>query len=324
MHPTKRRTLLKSQDRLSAANAWTCREATGPEILEVPLGYLLLAVTSALLLGIWKFGLSLYRGKVSPYAVLLVSASAAGFAYLALGTWQGTLAFDVRDAPEGLLGGALNFAGTLLILKSFARGKVGVAVGVAATYVLVPLAYSFYLGESLSMRAVIGVAVLMVGLGAFYAPTIRTRGLADATATPVPILMAGGAAIFWGAAIVVLNLGSRVSVTGTLATSQIPQVAIAGTVLVLSWDRSRAGLNPQAIAVLVGSGLALALGNTAFFTAANEGNIGVVSVLGSLSPIVTALLAAALLRERLTRTDRIAFAIVLLGTPWLNWRRCSA
>jgi uncharacterized membrane protein len=68
------------------------------------------------------------------------------------------------------------------------------------------------------------------------------------------------------------------------------------------------------MAVLGGSGVALALGNMAFFTAANEGDIGLVSVLGALSPLVTALLAAILLKERLSRTDRIAFAIVLVGT----------
>ena len=51
-----------------------------------------------------------------------------------------------------------------------------------------------------------------------------------------------------------------------------------------------------------------------FFSAANQGNIGVVSILGSLSPLVTALLALVLLRERMARLETIALAIVVAGT----------
>ena len=68
------------------------------------------------------------------------------------------------------------------------------------------------------------------------------------------------------------------------------------------------------IAVLAGAGLALALGNMTYFAAANEGDIGVVSVLGAMSPLVTALLAVIFLRERLARLEVTAFGIVLVGT----------
>lgn len=62
-----------------------------------------------------------------------------------------------------------------------------------------------------------------------------------------------------------------------------------------------------------GQGRALALGNLPFFTTVSEGDIGVVAVLGSLSPMVAALLAAPF-KERLTRCDQADFAIVLIGT----------
>lgn len=278
------------------------------------MGYILLALSSALLLGIWQFGLSLYRGKVSVYAVILLSTAAAGVVYVLLGAFQQSLTFNADDVPEGLIGGALNFTGTLLILKAFARGKVGVVVGVAALYVLVPLGYSIYLGEQLTAQATIGVALLLAGIATFYARTIRRSGAHETSNSPAPILLALGAAFFWGLAIVVLDVGSLVSVTGALAASQIPQIAMAATVLVVSSTHSMMGVSGRAVAVLAGSGVALALGNISFFTAANEGDIGVVAVLGSLSPMVTALLAALFFKERLARSDQAAFAIVLIGT----------
>lgn len=63
-----------------------------------------------------------------------------------------------------------------------------------------------------------------------------------------------------------------------------------------------------------GFALALALGNMAYFAAANEGDIGAVSVLGALSPLVTALLAVVFLRERLVRLEVVALGVVFLGT----------
>ena len=66
--------------------------------------------------------------------------------------------------------------------------------------------------------------------------------------------------------------------------------------------------------MLAAAGVALALGNIAFYNAADEGDIGVVSVLASLSPLVTALLALAFLRERLERREVIALLVVLGGT----------
>ena len=81
-----------------------------------------------------------------------------------------------------------------------------------------------------------------------------------------------------------------------------------------AWSFSDEGVAPRAIAVLAAAGVALALGNIAFYNAADEGDIGVVSVLASLSPLVTALLALAFLHERLERREVIALLVVLGGT----------
>jgi drug/metabolite transporter (DMT)-like permease len=56
-------------------------------------------------------------------------------------------------------------------------------------------------------------------------------------------------------------------------------------------------------------------GDTAFATASREGDLAVVSVLSSLYPVVTVLLAFTLLRERLRRVQfaGVAFAFVGIG-----------
>lgn len=278
------------------------------------MGYIALALSSGVLLGIWKFGLSFYRGRISSYAVVLLSAAAAAVAYVVLGALTATLVFDTRDLVSGLLGGACNLTGTLLLLAGYARGKIGVVTGVAASYVLVPLAYSFIVGEPITWPIAAGVLVILAGIVVFYSASMNDES--SVSSSRLPIVLALGAALFWGLAIVVLDEGTRVSVTGTLAVSQVPQVTFTLIAVVVGARSSNAfaGVSARAIGVLAAAGIALALGNIAFFTAADEGDIGVVSVLASLSPLVTALLALAFLRERLERREVLALLVVLGGT----------
>jgi len=277
------------------------------------VSYLVLALASAFLYGLWKFGLGIYRGRVSVFGVLLVSASTAAVVYVVAGVADGDLVFEGADVARGLVGGLMNCTGTLLVLKAFERGKMGVVTGVAATSVLVPMTYSLLLGAQPTAQRAIGVLVILAGLAVFYVPHMRATATGTGSNPRQAILLALAAALFWGLAIVVIDNGSRVSVTGTLAVSQVPQVIVALSVLLWTAPRSFAGLSGRSVAVLMGAGLCLGLANIAFFTAAQEGNIGLVSVLSSLSPMFTALLAFAVLKERMSRLDVAALVIVLAG-----------
>ena len=273
--------------------------------------YLLTALLSALLLGIWSFGIGQWRGKVAVFSVILVSASSAAVVYVVIGLLSHDLVFDPRDASRGVLGGIVNVTGTVLVLLAFERGKMGVVAGVASASVLVPLAFSFIGGEQVSPIQAIGIGVIFIGLLVFYVPSMRSKS--DAPTSPLPIVFAGLAALAWGLGVVIIDIGSRVSVTGTMVASQVPQMAFT-LVMVFIVARSLGGLNQRAVLSIAAAGVALALGQITFFTAANEGNIGVVAVLGSLTPLVVALLALAVLKEQMSRSERVALVIVLVGT----------
>ena len=273
--------------------------------------YTLLALSSSVLYGLWKFGIGRYRGAISVYSVIFVSASAAAVVYLVAGYLANDLVFDRFDVTRGLLGGALNVTGTILVLKAFERGPMGVVTSVAASSTLVPLVYSFMAGEAISALAGVGIALILAGLLVFYVPTMTSGS--NSPRLPRAIMLSLLAALAWGLAIVVLDIGARVSVSTTLFVSQIPQVAFAALMLAFV-TRSWGGLARSAIVPLAAAGLALGLANLAFFTAAEEGDVGVVSVLGSLSPLVTAVLAYLILHEKLRRSQQVALLIVLGGT----------
>lgn len=275
----------------------------------------MLALASAVLFGIWQFALGQFRGRVPREIVLLACCGTSAVVYVSLGLVSGELVLDSADILQGLAGGLLNVGGTLLVLKAYEIGKIGVVTGVAATSALVPLVYSFVLGESLTPVAIAGLVVIIVGLVIFYVPAALRRmpGESNSLEAIVIALLAAG---LWGLAIIALDLGTRVSVTGTMFVSQFPQILVT-LVIAFAIKRVRGRLSGRSLGIVVGAGVAVALAQVAFFTAANEGNIGVVSVLGSLSPLVTALLALVILREQMARLETIALVVVVVGTGLL-------
>lgn len=272
--------------------------------------YLVLALASAGLTGIWSFGTGQSGRRMSLYVVIFVSASAAISTYAGMGLATGNLAFAQGDVAAGLLGGTLNFLGTILLLKALASGKMGVATGVSTAYVLIPLGYSLILGESISALAALGTMTILAGLVLFCLPGMKAgRGGSGSLMT---IVFALGTAVLFGLAIVVLDMGSRANIYGTLTMSQVPQVTV--TLIVVLTGGMLGGLKGRDAGILVGSGVALGLANLAFYTAAVGSNVGIVSVLGSLNPIATALLAFIFLKEALARTEILALVVVLAGT----------
>lgn len=280
------------------------------------MGLVVLALSSAVLFGVWKFGLGIYRGRLSTWAVLLLNGTGAAAVYATRGIWDGRLVIGRDELVAGIIGGALNVAGTYLLLRAYQRGKVAIAGGVAAAESLVPVAYAILLGVAVTVSTALGVVMILGGLVAFYLPHAISRsgdGVYDPKGQRLSVLLAMGTALCWGTGTLVLDLGSRGSVTGTLLAQQCMQVLVVLCVVLASPRRQLAGLSWRAGAVVAGAGMALGLGNVAFYSAAQEGSIGLVSVLASLSPMITALLTFVFMKERLTRIELVALVVVVLG-----------
>ena len=273
-----------------------------------------LALASAVLFGVWKFGIGQYRDRVSCYAIVLVTSLAGILIYLASAWLTDKLIVDPQDLLPGMLTGICALVASLLMLKAFQRGKLGVVAGIGAAQSLVPLAYSILIGEALSLIDVGGIVVIAIGIAVFFLPAMRRKP--GETYSVAMIVLSLAAAFFWGAAIVFADLGSRVSIPITVLMSLAPQILFSAVMMIFV-DRSVEGLNRPSLIRLVGAGVAFAIGNMALFMAANMGDIGVVSVLSGLAPLVVAVLALVFLRERMTRSEFVAMGITIVGAGLL-------
>ena len=126
------------------------------------------------------------------------------------------------------------------------------------------------------------------------------------------IALAVVAAIALGLFVYFLGLGSRQGdAFSTLLGARVGSLTL---LLVLASARRAPLRVPRtALAAIVAVGLADVTANALFAFASSHALLALVSVLGSLYPVVTVLLAHVLLGERLTRTQQAGVAIALAG-----------
>jgi drug/metabolite transporter (DMT)-like permease len=154
--------------------------------------------------------------------------------------------------------------------------------------------------------AIVGVIVTLSGIILLGAPEMKGKSSLG------PVFLAVIAALFFGISQVSVNLGSQSNVLGTVLLTELVTVVI---VLVLAlFTRSTGGMNKKAVPLILAIGLLEALALLSFSTATTGGNVAIVSVLSGLDPIVLAILALFLLKERMTRVQVIGFIIVIGGS----------
>lgn len=280
------------------------------------MNYVVLAMASAVLFGVWGFAIGIFRGRLSPWITIAFVAAVAAVVYGVLGAASGELVIDSGDVGPALLGGTFNLIGIFLMLKAYEHGKVGIAAGITALDVLVPLLYAVVQGEPFTGYATAGVAMMLLGLASFYLPRLRARGdesSADSAGLGLTILLSLGAALAWGFTILILDVGTRESVTGTLFVSEIPQVLVPLVIVLATGWRALTSIPSRGLSVFLLAGVAIALANVAFYSAANLGNIGVASVIMATNPMITALLALVFFKEKLLRSQWVALVIVIVG-----------
>ncbi len=150
-----------------------------------------------------------------------------------------------------------------------------------------------------------GIALALVSVVLVTAATIRR------SATRAGARLAIVAGLGFGAFFVVLGRISAATVFAPLVVMRIvATIAIAAVVVVThgTWRVARPSWLLVAIAGVLDMG-----GNLLYLLAAQAGRLDIAAVLASLYPIVTILLAAAILRERILAVQAVGIGVALLA-----------
>ena len=193
----------------------------------------------------------------------------------------------------GGLAGIAGGAGLLLYLKALAVGPMGVVAPLSAVVGAgLPLLVGLLGGERLGPVTLVAIGIALVAI------VLATAGGKAGTGGRIGPLMALGAGAGFALFFVGLHAAPTDSGMWPLLVGRLASApALVVVAALIGGLRPGAGF-PWKLAVF--SGVFDTLANVFFLLATRSGDLGVSSVVVSLYPVVVALLAGVVLRERLT------------------------
>lgn len=236
-----------------------------------------------------------------------VAALVASAAYLAA---SGGRSLPSSDVWLALLAGAGNAAGLIGFYVAAELGPLSVVAPIGAVGAVVPVLWGLTTGDSLKPTQAIGLALALGG--AVLAARRSQTTDAQVVRYPNPrasAIWAAGSALAFGVFLTAMPEASAHGQAWALFDARV------GVVILLALWTGRELLAiriSRHSALLTVPGLLLITGTLLYTTATAHGQLSLVSVLGSLFPVVTVGLGVALLQERLSRAQ-IAGVIAAFG-----------
>ena len=267
---------------------------------------LVLALSASIVWGFADFLGGLYSRRISALMVLLVGQAVGLAGVLALAVALGIGAPE----PDRLWGGVLAGVGTAIGLAAFYRalavGTMSIIAPISAMGAAVPVLVGFVLGEAPSP---VQGAGMVVALGGVFLASRSTGETGGGGKRGIGLALLSALAI--GLGLVGLDIAAESGVLWSVITTR----AVAAVVLALAFAATRAQASVTrrdlGTLALIGCLDAGAVGLLALAT--TTGLVGVVSVLGSLYPVTTVMLAQVVLGERLSRAQAVGVATALAG-----------
>jgi drug/metabolite transporter (DMT)-like permease len=241
--------------------------------------------------------------------VLTVLAVSQVVGLVAVLTWALLSGEAVPPARELALaagagtGGALGLAA---LYRGMAVGAMGIVAPISGLSPAVPLVVGLASGERPSALQLAGIGVALTGV-LLVSREPSATGARRAAGVGLALVAAAGFGLYF----VLLDGAADASVPWAVTTAR----ATAASLAVLAAVGTGAALRPPArlLPALASVGLADVAANAFFGLATTRGLLSVVSVLASLYPVVTVVLARALLGERLGALQRVGGGAALAG-----------
>jgi uncharacterized membrane protein len=279
----------------------------------------LLALAASALWGTSDFGGGLISRRLDPTAAVLVSQALALAGLLVL--------LPFMHVPIGwylLTGAAAGMIATLSLAafyRAMAAAPISLVAPITAAGTGIPVLVGVARGEQLGVVQALGIAVTLAGVILACGPEFRSGvpvQTAGSTEAGPPgqhrraLCYAIGAAVGFGVAYTLLALAAGSGVYGTLLLQRIGGLVILAPIVLSSGVLKKISFTVRRLAALLAVGGCDIVANGSYALAASRGDLAVAAVLASLYPVVTALLARALLAERL-RPVQSAGVIAALG-----------
>jgi drug/metabolite transporter (DMT)-like permease len=203
-----------------------------------------------------------------------------------------------RAALLSVVAGAAGVLALGCFYRALSIGTMSIVAPISATGVALPVVVGVATGDALSTIVSVGLVVTVAGV--VLASRESHADPDRAAAARLSIVLALLAAVGFGSYFVMSDVAADDSVLWLLALSRIAPVPVLVTLA-----RARGMRPPPRRSVLL-----LVLANT-------EGALSIVAVVGSLYPVITVVLARAVLGERIAPVQAAGVGIALAGVAMI-------
>ena len=213
----------------------------------------------------------------------------------------------------GLGAGVGGAVGLALFYWGLSIGTMSIVAPIVACSAIVPFTLALIGGERPSTLALTGAALAIAGI---VVASLEERRV-DVPARARAVVIAVGAAVAIGVFVYFLGRGGQSgSALSTLLGARIVSLFLLGAAALAARTTLR---QPRLTFAQAGAvGVADLTANGIFAIAANHGLLAIVSVLGSVYPVATVLLAHVVLGERITWVQRAGVVCALTGVAFVS------
>ncbi|HEX6495858.1 MAG TPA: EamA family transporter [Acidobacteriaceae bacterium] len=296
--------------------------AAGHGVAANPAATVGLSLASAAIWGTSDFVGGIAARRLPSAAVVTLSHSLSLAVLVSLALIHASAWPDTPSAVYGALAGLACGTGVMVLYKALALGGMGLTAAVSGVLAaMLPVLWAFWTEGLPRVPQIAGIVLAAVAIWMIA----RAPG---SPSSKKAILLGAAAGASFGCLFILLKLAGRGGVLWPLAWSRVASTTLAAAVTALGMRRNRvAKAEPQprvswpgwaVLGLIAMAGLFDASGNTFYTIAARLGRLDIAAVLSSLYPAGTIVLAAALLKERTTRSQAAGMALALVAVVLIS------
>jgi drug/metabolite transporter (DMT)-like permease len=259
--------------------------------------------------GDFSGGLASRRSNTTSVVIAAYTVGFALMVVLAL-IWREPFPASL-DILWGGLAGLAGAIGLMMFYSALTIGQMGIAAPASAVLTAgLPVIFSAFTQGLPNALQLSGFALALLAI-VFISRPERTRG------RPAGIWLALLSGCCFGCFFILISRINHAETFWPLAIARFTSVLFL--LLTMVWTRRRQTLPEKTVVPLVLlAGILDAIGNAFFVLATHTGRLDVASVLSSLYPAATVLLATIVLRERITRLQAIGILVALVAVPLIS------
>ncbi|MBC2709770.1 MAG: DMT family transporter [Desulfosarcina sp.] len=273
----------------------------GSEALAITCG-----LCSALAWGAGDFAGGFASRRGNALTVVLFSQILGGILLTCLTPLFAEKAPDTRQLLFGILAGAFGVLGLVGLYKGLASGRMGLVAPLSAMVTaVIPIGFSFVLEGLPGTLLMFGLAAAMVAVWLLSSPG------GDMRIQKGELRLSLLAGLGFGLFFIMMDHASGQAVLWPLLASKIGAVTVM--FLILTLTRQLAAPPKGQVGFIVLAGILDTAGTAAFTVAAHLGRLDISTVLASLYPASTIMLAWLVFRESLDRRQWFGVAIACVA-----------